>query len=388
MFTIKTLNTISPKGLSRLEPGQFTIDDQAGDPDGIILRSYKMHDMEFGDSLLAVARAGAGVNNIPVERCTEKGIVVFNTPGANANSVKELVISGMLLSSRKIVEGVNWSRSLEGVGDVEKTVEGGKKDFAGPEIMGKKLAVIGLGAIGVMVANAANDLGMEVIGYDPYISVESAWGLRANVGRAASLESAVSDCDFISLHVPLMNNTRGMVNKKLISKMKPGVRILNFARGPLVDDDDILEALESGPVARYITDFPNERLVANPYVIPVPHLGASTPEAEENCAVMAASQISHYLLHGNIVNSVNFPRIQMEFSTNVRLLILNRNIPAMVGQITSILAERKINIADMINKHRGEVACTIIDIDGDISDESLKKVEEIEGVIRARVIRK
>ncbi len=388
MFTIKTLNAISPKGLSLLEQDTFNLDDNAADPDGIILRSYKMHGMPINRGLLAVARAGAGVNNIPVDEYSNKGIVVFNTPGANANSVKELVISGMLLSSRKIIDGVNWTRELVGKDDVEKTVESGKKDYAGPEIMGKRLAVVGLGAIGVMVANAANDLGMEVIGFDPYISVESAWGLHANVKRAGSIEQAVGDCDFISLHVPLMDNTKGMINKGLISRMKKGVRILNFARGPLVNDSDIIEALRSGQISRYITDFPNEELLANDHVIPIPHLGASTPEAEENCAIMAAKQISNYLESGNIVNSVNFPRIEMEFTTTVRLLILNRNIPAMVGQITSILAEEKINIADMINKHRGDVACTIIDIDGDISDESLSRVENIEGVIRARVIRR
>jgi D-3-phosphoglycerate dehydrogenase len=388
MFTIKTLNKISEKGLSLLNPAQVNLDDGAADPDGIILRSYKLHDMPLGKSLLAVARAGAGVNNIPIDTCTDQGIVVFNTPGANANSVKELVISGMLISSRKIVEGVSWSRTLAGDENVEKTVESGKNSFAGPEIMGKKLAVIGLGAIGVMVANAARDLGMEVVGFDPYISVESAWGLSANVKRAGSIEAAVADCDFITLHVPLTDSTKGMVNRDLIGKMKAGVRILNFARGPLVNDADILKALDSGAVARYITDFPNDALISHENVLPIPHLGASTPEAEENCAVMAARQISNFLTSGNIVNSVNFPRIEMEFTTCVRLQILNRNIPAMVGQITSILAEREINIADMINKHRGDVACTIIDIDGDISEESVKKVEEIEGVIRARVIRK
>lgn len=388
MFTIKTLNKISSKGLSLLDGERFTIDDDAAAPEGIILRSHKMHDMVLPEELLAVARAGAGVNNIPIDKCTDQGIVVFNTPGANANSVKELVLSAMLISTRRIVEGVTWSRSLAGDSDIEKTVEAGKKNYAGPEILGKKLTVIGLGAIGVMVANAASDLGMEVLGYDPYISVDAAWGLSSNVKRATSLESAVSNCDFVTIHVPLLDSTKNMINGDLIAKMKNGVRILNFARGGLVNDDDVVAALDAGKVERFITDFPNAVVAGHEKVIPFPHLGASTPEAEENCAVMASNQVSQYLSSGNIVNSVNFPRIEMEFSTNVRLSILNRNIPAMVGQITSILAKEKINISDMINKHRDDVACTIIDIDGDISAESLKKVEAIEGVIRARIIRK
>lgn len=388
MYTIKTLNKISEKGLSLLDPAVCTIDDDTSNPDGIILRSFKMHDMELPDSLVAVARAGAGVNNIPLDKCSNSGIVVFNTPGANANSVKELVLSAMLISTRKIVEGVNWARTLADDSDAEKTVESGKKAFAGPEIMGKKLAVIGLGAIGVMVANAASSLGMDVVGFDPYISVASAWGLNSNIKRANSIEAAVAGCDFISVHVPLIDNTKAMVNADLIAKMKDGVRILNFARGPLVADDDILSALDAGKVSKYITDFPNQKLVANENVIPIPHLGASTPEAEENCAIMAANQISDYLQYGTIKNSVNYPTVDMEFNSDVRLVILNKNIPAMVGQITTILAEQKINISDMLNKHRNEVACTIIDIDGDISTESIRKVEEIEGVIRVRLIRR
>lgn len=388
MFTIQTLNKISETGLGLLDPERFTVKDDAAQPEGIILRSHKMHDMTLPESLLAVARAGAGVNNIPLESCTDKGIVVFNTPGANANSVKELVISGMLLSSRKIVEGVSWARELKGESDVEKTVEKGKKDYAGPEIMGKTLGVIGLGAIGVMVANAAADLGMNVLGFDPYISVDSAWGLSAGVRRAKSLEAAVAECDFISIHVPLLESTTGMVDSKLISRMKDGVRILNFARGPLVNDGDIIAALESGKVAKYITDFPNAELLNQENVLPIPHLGASTPEAEENCAVMASRQLADYLSSGNIKNSVNFPSVEMEFSTDIRLVILNRNVPSMVGQITSVLADEKINISDMINKHRDEVAVTIIDVDGDISDNGVKRLESIEGVIKARVIRK
>ncbi|AHC13573.1 phosphoglycerate dehydrogenase [Salinispira pacifica] len=388
MFTIQTLNKISEKGLGLLDPERFAVKDDAAQPEGIILRSHKMHDMTLPESLLAVARAGAGVNNIPIESCTDKGIVVFNTPGANANSVKELVISGMLLSSRKIVEGVSWARNLKGESDVEKTVEKGKKDYAGPEIMGKTLGVIGLGAIGVMVANAAADLGMNVLGFDPYISVDSAWGLSAGVRRAKSLEAAVAECDFISIHVPLLESTKGMVDSSLISRMKDGVRILNFARGPLVNDADIITALESGKVAKYITDFPNAELLNQENVLPIPHLGASTPEAEENCAVMASRQLADYLSSGNIKNSVNFPSVEMEFSTDIRLVILNRNVPSMVGQITSVLADEKINISDMINKHRDEVAVTIIDVDGDISPEGVKRLEAIEGVIRARVIKK
>lgn len=385
MFTIKTLNTISQKGLAAFNPAVYQIDDDSPSPDAIILRSALMETVPEGTS--AIARAGAGVNNIPLDICTERGIVVFNTPGANANSVKELVFSGMLLSNRKIIEGVNWVRSLAGNNNVEEAVEGGKKNFVGPELMGKQLTVIGLGSIGAIVANTAVDLGMEVFGYDPYISVDSAWGLRSQIIRAEKLEAAIANCDFISLHIPLTDHSRNIINSELISKMKKGVRILNFSRGALVNDDDMIAALKTGRVKRYITDFPNDKLLRQKNVLPTPHLGASTPEAEENCAVMACKQVIQYLETGNISNSVNFPNMNLNFSTQNRLAILNENIPRMVGQITGILAEEGINISDMINRHRNNVAVTIIDTDVDISDKNIRRLEQISGVIRVRAIK-
>jgi D-3-phosphoglycerate dehydrogenase len=389
MFTIQTLNEISEKGLSLLPKDRYQITNESDSPDGIILRSFKMHDMQLPQSLKAIGRAGAGVNNIPIESCTEKGIVVFNTPGANANSVKELVLTGMLISSRKIHDAINWSETLKGKGaEVGKLVEKGKKDFAGPEIMGKKLAVVGLGAIGVMVANAAVALGMEVYGYDPYISVESAWGLSRAVKRANSLEACIAEADYITIHVPLLDSTQKFVNASLIQKMKDGARLMNFARGELVDDQAVIPALKSGKLAVYVTDFPSDEVLGVEGVIPIPHLGASTPEAEENCAIMAAQQLALFLETGNIRNSVNFPNCQMDFASNTRLLIANRNIPNMVGQITTILAEEGINISDMINKHRGDVAYNIIDLDGGISDAALTRVKNIDGILMSRVLTK
>lgn len=389
MYKIQTLNEISDQGLSLLPKDRFQISKDEKQPDGIILRSFKMHGMELPSSVKAVARAGAGTNNIPVEQCSDKGIVVFNTPGANANSVKEMVITGMLLSSRKITESIAWSQTLKGQGDqVPKLVEEGKKNFAGPEIAGKRLAVVGLGAIGVLVANAAEALGMEVYGYDPYISIESAWGLSRSVKRATSLEGCIAEADFISLHIPLLDSTTEIINEKLLMKLKKGVRVLNFARGELVSNLGIIKALEKGVVSTYVTDFPTDDLLSVPGVLPIPHLGASTPEAEENCAIMAANQLREYLQTGNIINSVNFPTCQMDFSCPVRLTIANRNIPNMVGQITTILAEENINIADMLNKHHGEMAYNIIDLDGDVSDRALEKLNGINGVVMTRVIRK
>lgn len=387
MYTIQTLNEISDKGLSLLPKDRYQISSDATDPDGIILRSFKMHDMEMPENLKAVARAGAGVNNIPLDVCTQKGIVVFNTPGANANSVKELVLTGMLISSRKIHDSITWSQTLKGKGaEVGKLVEKGKKNFAGPEILGKRLAVVGLGAIGVMVANAAVALGMEVYGFDPYISVESAWGLSRAVKRANSLEACIADADFLTIHVPLLDSTKHMVNDALLNKAKSGLRLLNFARGELVDNQAVIRAIEAGKVSAYVTDFPSDELLGVDGVIPIPHLGASTPEAEENCAIMAAQELAMFLETGNIKNSVNFPDCQMDFTGNTRLLIANRNIPNMVGQITTILAEESINIADMINKHRGEVAYNIIDLDGAISDAALGRIRSIEGILMTRVL--
>jgi D-3-phosphoglycerate dehydrogenase len=328
------------------------------------------------------------VNNIPVDLCTQKGIVVFNTPGANANAVKELVIAGMLISSRRVCQGINWTQSLKGKGaEVPALVEKGKADFTGPEILGKKLAVIGLGAIGVIAANAATDLGMEVIGFDPHISVESAWGLSRSVKRAKSLEGALMDADYITVHVPLLPETKGVINAALLSKMKNGVRIMNFARGELVNNKDMLAAIKDGKVACYVTDFPEEELLGIDQVIPVPHLGASTPEAEDNCAIMAAEQLKSFLETGNIKNSVNFPNCELDFMRKTRIVLANKNVPNMVGQITTVLANEGLNIAEMLNKGKGEVAYNIIDLDNDVSQKAVDKLKAIEGVIMVRVIK-
>ncbi|NCN05351.1 MAG: phosphoglycerate dehydrogenase [Spirochaetales bacterium] len=388
MYTIQTLNEISDQGLSLLPKSDFVVTKDAPKPDGIILRSFKMHGMELPSSLKAIARAGAGTNNIPIDECSKKGIVVFNTPGANANSVKELVLTAMLISSRKITESITWSQTLKGKGtEVPKLVEEGKKQFIGPEILGKKLAVVGLGAIGVLVANAAVSLGMEVYGYDPYISVESAWGLSRAVQRATSLEGCIGEADFITLHVPLIPVTTGLINAKTLKKIKTGARLLNFARGELVEEAPVIDALKKGVLTAYVTDFPTDVLLGVEGVIPIPHLGASTPEAEENCAIMAANQLREYLRTGNIKNAVNFPNCEMDFANPVRLIIANRNIPNMVGQISTILAEEKINIAEMLNKHRGDIAYNIIDLDGDIQDGAVDRIAAVEGVIMTRVIR-
>lgn len=388
MFKIQTLNSISEKGLDLLPKDAYRVSSEEKSPDGIVLRSFKMHGMELPSSLMAVARAGAGTNNIPIQDCSDRGIVVFNTPGANANSVKELVITALLISSRKIVDAINWSQSLEGKGsEVGALVEAGKKDFVGPEILGKRLAVIGLGAIGVMVANAAVSLGMEVYGYDPYISVESAWGLSRSVRRATSLEGSIAEADYISIHIPLLDSTKGLINEKTLAQVKDGARLLNFARGELVDNQAILKALSSGKLSYYVTDFPSEELLGVEGVIPVPHLGASTPEAEENCAIMAVNQLRDYLETGNIKNSVNFPSCEMDLNGNTRLCVANKNIPNMVGQITSVLASGNINIANMLNKNKGEMAYNIIDLDADISEDLLEKLRAIDGVVKTRVIR-
>ena len=388
MFKIKTLNNISPKGLDLLPKDSFSVGESEDSPDGVLLRSYKMTEADLPASLKAIARAGAGVNNIPVDLCTQKGIVVFNTPGANANGVKELVLAGLLMSSRRLYQGINWSQSLKGKGaEVAPLVEKGKADFIGPEILGKKLAVVGLGAIGVMVANAATDLGMEVTGFDPYISIESAWGMSRSVKRAKSLEGALLDADYITIHVPLLPETKGVINAALLSKLKNGVRILNFARGELVNNKDILAAIKDGKVGVYVTDFPEEEMLGIDQVIPVPHLGASTPEAEDNCAYMAADQLKNFLQTGNIKNSVNFPNCEMDFMRKNRIILANKNVPNMVGQITTILAQENLNIADMINKGKGDVAYNIIDLDTDVPPKAIEKLRAIEGVFMVRLIK-
>ena len=388
MLKIQTLNKISPVGLELFPRDEYEVASEIPNPDAIILRSFKMHDMELPETLKAVGRAGAGVNNIPIEKCTDKGIVVFNTPGANANSVKELVLMSMFVSSRKIYEGINWAKGLAGKGaEVPKLVEKGKSQFSGPEIKGKKLGVIGLGAIGVMVANDAEALGMEVSGFDPFISVESAWGLSRSVKKSVSLDNLISESDYITIHVPLNDKTKGLLNKDKFMLMKKNVRLLNFSRGGLVNNEDLKEALDDGTVAVYVTDFPDEDLLEKPNVIPVPHLGASTPEAEDNCAVMAVNQVRDYLEYGNIRNSVNFPECNMAPSANNRILVANRNVPAMVGQITTILADSGINITDMLNRSRGDLAHNIIDCENGVPEEVLGKIRDIQGVIMTRLIR-
>lgn len=384
-FTIKTLNKISSRGLEKFDTN-YKIDDTATAPDGILLRSASMHEMDFPQSLVSIARAGAGINNIPVDKCAEQGIVVFNTPGANANAVKELAITGLLLSSRKIVEGINWTKSLTG-DDVAKQVEKGKSQFVGPEIEGKVLGVLGLGAIGVMVANAAINLGMQVLGYDPYISVDAAWGLNRSVRKSTDLKTLFENCDYITLHMPLNNETRGLLNKDTFAQMKKNIRIINLSRGELVKDDDMKTALEAGFVGCYVTDFPNEKLVATNGVITIPHLGASTPESEDNCAAMAAIQTKDFLENGNIKNSVNYPACDMGISPcSHRITVAHKNIPNMLGQISTALAEAEINIANMINKSRGEYAYTMIDVESEVSEENIDKIKAIEGVLKVRVL--
>ncbi|MBD3239764.1 MAG: 3-phosphoglycerate dehydrogenase [Chitinivibrionales bacterium] len=388
MYRIQTLNKISSAGLELFPRDGYEIASEIGHPDAVLVRSQKMHDMEIPGTVMAIGRAGAGVNNIPVDRCSERGVVVFNTPGANANGVKELVLTGLFLSSRRVTEGIAWARSLSGKGaEVPVMVEKNKSQFAGPEIKGKKLGVIGLGAIGVMVANDAEALGMEVVGYDPFISVEAAWGLSRNVRRALSLDSLVAEVDYLTIHTPLTDKTKGILNRDRFALMKKGVRLLNFARGGLVNNEDLIGALSDGIVSVYVTDFPDDDLVGLEGVIPIPHLGASTPEAEENCARMAVSQLRDYLEHGNIRNSVNFPACEMPWTGQNRIVVANRNVPNMVGQITTVLAGHKTNINDMLNKSRQNVAYNIIDVDGDVGDEVLDQIRAIDGVIMTRLIR-
>ncbi|NJN26657.1 MAG: phosphoglycerate dehydrogenase [Cyclobacteriaceae bacterium] len=387
MYKIQTLNKIDSEGLQRFPMNDYEVASEFSAPDAILVRSAKMHDMAFTTSLKAIGRAGAGVNNIPIEDCTGKGIVVFNTPGANANAVKELVIASMLLSSRNLVEGVNWCKTLIGQGsEVPKLVEAGKSNFVGPELQGKTLGVVGLGAIGMLVANAAEALGMRVVGFDPYISIDSAWGLSKNVEKALSLDSLLSQSDYISLHVPLIESTENFINKSKFQIMKDGVRIMNFARGGLVNVQDLFEAFRSGKVANFVTDFPDEELLKNDKVISIPHLGASTPESELNCAVMVVDQVRDFLENGNIKNSVNFPNCGMPRNGGRRLIIANKNVPKMVGNITAVLADENINIADMLNKNRGDIAYNIIDIDGEISDAVVQKIREISGIIMVRLL--
>ncbi|PGM49145.1 phosphoglycerate dehydrogenase [Bacillus sp. AFS053548] len=386
MIKIQTLNNISEHGMKEFPLENYSINNQLNEPDGILLRSHSMHEMTIPSSVKAIARAGAGVNNIPIDECTSRGIVVFNTPGANANAVKELVLTSLFLSSRRIIEGIEWTRSLFGEENVSKIVEAGKKEFAGAEIAGKKLGIIGLGAIGALVANDALALDMEVYGYDPYISVETAWRLSRNVQRIDNLEQIFSTCDYITIHVPLTPETKGFVNEKLLSGMKKGSRLLNFSRSELVDDVALEYSLNNGTVGVYVTDFPNEKVIGMKNVIPIPHLGASTTESEVNCARMAAKQLKNYLETGNIKNSVNFPNVELPYTGKKRITIAHKNIPNMVGQITGLLANYQVNIADMLNRSKGAFAYTMIDLDETINGPVEQLLKDIEGVISVRII--
>ena len=386
MRKIHCLNPISKLGTGLLTEN-YEMTDNLAEAEGILVRSAAMHDLELPKGLRAVARAGAGVNNIPLDKCAEAGVVVFNTPGANANGVKELVLAGMLLGARDVVGGIDWCKEQKDNENISKDMEKAKKKFAGHEIRGKKLGVIGLGAIGAEVANAAAALGMEVYGYDPFISVKAAWMLSRDVKHITSVDTIYQECDYITVHVPLLDSTRQMINKDSLGQMKDGVVILNFARDLLVNDDDMAEALASGRVKRYITDFPNAKVMQMPNVIATPHLGASTEESEDNCAVMAVKELMDYLDNGNIKNSVNFPNCDMGVCTTVgRLALLHKNVPNMIAQISSILGDDNVNIANFINKARGDFAYTLIDMDQAPSDGAIAKLREIEGVRRVRLI--
>ena len=387
MYNIHYLNPISQKGTA-LWTEDYEKCEKMEDAQAVMVRSAAMHDMELPQDLLAVARAGAGVNNIPLDKCAEQGIVVFNTPGANARSVMELTLCGMLLASRDIVGGINWVQSIKDEGDVAKKVEKGKSKFAGQEIYGKSLGIIGLGAIGGPLANRARKLGMDVYGCDPHISVEAAWHLDRHVQRVKTREEIYANCDVITLHVPLLDSTRKMIDAEAISQMKDGVIILNFARDLLVDDDAMEEALKSGKVKRYVTDFPNEKTANMPGCIAIPHLGASTEESEDNCAKMAVRQVMDYLENGNIVNSVNFPNCDMGVCNKAgRILILHRNIPNSLGRLTSAVAKENVNISVLLNRSKGEFACTMLDLDEPASDAVVEDLKNVEGVLRVRVIK-
>ncbi|PIF05207.1 MAG: 3-phosphoglycerate dehydrogenase [Draconibacterium sp.] len=388
MYKIQTLNAIDPGGLSLFSSDKYQVSEDTGNPDAIVLRSFKMHDMELPPSLKAVARAGAGVNNIPIDKCTEKGIVVFNTPGANANGVKELVITGLLLTSRDIIDGVNWAKTLKGKGDqVAPLIEKGKKNFAGQEIEGKTLAVIGLGAIGVLVANAAKALGMNIVGYDPYLSVQHALKLSREVTLVQDIQQLLSKADYISINIPLIPETKGYINNEKFEMMKDGVRLLNFARGGLVDTNDLKEALTSGKVARYVTDFPDDDMLQLENVISIPHLGASTAESETNCAILAVKQVMDYLENGNIVNSVNFPAASMDRHKGCRLLITSKNTPTIISQISDILAKANLNTDNILSKKRDSIAYNIIDVsETDIEDNIKNQLEAIDGVMMVRIL--
>jgi len=388
MFKIQTINNISIKGLERLPRQQFEVASEVAHPDAILVRSAKLHDMEIPATLKAVGRAGAGVNNIPVDEMSKRGIAVFNAPGANANAVKELVVAGMFLAARNICQAWHYARNLEGDdAEIGKQTEAGKKQYVGFELPGRTLGVIGLGAIGVQVANAARALGMNVIGYDPQITVRSAWKLESDVQQAHSVDELVSESDMITFHVPENEHTKGMVNAERLRLMRDGATLLNFARAGIVDEQAVVEALDSGKLHAYVCDFPSNALNRHPKVIALPHLGASTHEAQENCAIMVADQVREYLENGNITNSVNFPEIYMpRADSGDRLAVVNANVPNMLGQISTALANAKLNIEDMYNKGKGDLAYTLVDVEGKITDEVLARIKDIEGVLSIRVI--
>ena len=387
MYEIQTLNKISKIGLSEFTAEYHCADDQTA-PDAILVRSAAMHDLALPESLLAVARAGAGVNNIPIDRCSEQGIVVFNTPGANANAVKELVIAGLMLASRKIVDGIAWEKTLKGQGDaLSKLVEKGKSAFVGPEIFGKKLGVIGLGAIGVLVANAAQALGMTVYGYDPFMSVDAAWKLSRGIHHAITLDEIYAECDYITVHVPLTPDTKELICKKTLDAMKDGVRILNFARADLVSTADMIDALHGGKVASYVTDFATDALLDEPNVVAIPHLGASTPESEDNCARMAAHELMDYLENGNVHNSVNLPNVSLPRGGDERICVFHRNVPNMLAQISGYFSSHGINIENLQSASRNAYAYAIVDVTGSAAN-AAADLSAIDGIVRVRVIRK
>ena len=387
MYRYACLNNIAEIGLERFPKG-FEKTDTLQDAQGILVRSADMHNMEMSDKLLAIARAGAGVNNIPIEECADKGIVVFNTPGANANGVKELVIASMLLASRDIVGGIEWVNENAGSAEALSTVEKVKKQFAGTEILGKKLGIIGLGAIGVLVANSAESLGMKVYGYDPYVSVDSAWHLSRKINHVVDINDIYADCDIITIHVPYMESTKNMIDSSAISKMKDGVILINMARGGLVDEQSLIDAIDEGKVRKYVTDFADTTVAGHEGCIVIPHLGASTAESEDNCAMMAVDEIQDYLLNGNIRNSVNFPNCNMGVcQTTSRIAIMHKNMTNMISKFTSVMGDSGVNISEMTNKSKGDYAYTLFDLDSPVTDEVLEKMTQIDGVLKVRVIK-
>ncbi len=386
MYKIATLNKISQKGLTCF-PDNYEIIDNTDKAQGILVRSQDMRSMDFSENLLAIARAGAGVNNIPIDLCSEKGIVVFNTPGANANAVKELVLTGLLMSARNLTTAIAWTKTLSAASDIPKTVEKNKSKFAGHEIKGKTLGVIGLGSIGVMVANGAECLGMKVLGYDPYITISSAHELSPSVQIIETLDVLLPLCDYVTIHVPFMENTKEMIDKSRLKLMKKDVCLLNFSRDQIVKEFDVVEAIDRGFIRTYVTDFPNENYLGREQIICIPHLGASTHESEDNCAVMAAEELIDFLENGNIRNSVNFPACNLGLcTTHARLVVLNKNIPSMLGKITGVLADMNINISDLINRSKGDYAVTLVDLDSEIDGKQLKKALDFEGIISVRLI--